>query len=366
VRAAWEALRRELDIDNLEEGSYALLPLVYQRLPELVGSDPLLPRLRGIHRKTWVANQVSLSVLRRALQTLQLTHVRTMVVNDASMAIRAYPEAGVRPLTDIEVLVPSTDSATAAGALENAGWYLQTTASPEVAIASNSGLRCEAPDRYATVVLRVHPVPGAAVAGLPDSEAATQGLWKRAVATDVEGIGTLAPAAADELLYICANGVRGRSWRTVQWVADATVIIRAGDVDWRRAVMTARQQKLTLPLRDAVTYLTRLTDPPIPVTWRRELARAPVTRRESVAHQIGTRGGRILGTFPSLVGQYVRAPSPTGRKRGLRDALGFVKHSWGLSRWTEAPTFVARLFVTHLRQRRRPHRQHGMARSRTS
>jgi hypothetical protein len=365
ARSAWEALRRALDIDDLEEGSYALLPLLYRRLRQLAISDALLARLRGVHQKTWVANQVSLSVMARAIQALESTHIKTMIVNDASMAIRVYPEAGVRPLTDIEVVIRATDSARAARALEDAGWHPQTRTAPEIAIASNSGLRFEAPDRSGTVVLRIHPVPGAAVAGLVNAETATRRLWESAMGADVEGIATLAPAATDELLYICTNGVRGRSWRTIQWVADATLVIRAGDADWKRLVSTARHQRLVLPLRDALTYLARLTDPPIPVTWQRELARAPVTRRESVAHYVGTRGGRLLGAFPSLIGDYIRAPAPTAPRRGVGHGLGFVKHVWGLGRWSEVPLFVARLLVERLSRGRRRHRQREVARSRT-
>jgi hypothetical protein len=366
ARAAWEALRPRLDIDTLEEGSYALLPLVYRRLRQLAISDPLLPRLRGVHRKTWLTNQASLSVLTRALQALQSTHVRTMIVNDASAALRLYPEPHLRPVTDIEVVIHATESAAAVRELESVGWHSGATASAEIAIASNAGLRFEAPDRSGTVILRAHPVAGAAVAGFPGAAAATRELWEGAVEADVEGTRTLALAPADELLYTCINGVRGRPWRTIQWVADATMIMRGGEVDWGRLVLLARQQRLGLPLRDALTYLTRLVDAPIPPACRRELAGTPVTRRESVAHSISSRGGRFLGTSPSLIGQYIRITETTDATRALADAPRFLKHGWGLAGWSDAPVLVARALVRQLRPRRRRARGNAAAPGRTN
>ena len=38
--AAWQALRPTLDLDNLEPGSFTLLPLVYRTLAECGNDDP--------------------------------------------------------------------------------------------------------------------------------------------------------------------------------------------------------------------------------------------------------------------------------------------------------------------------------------
>jgi hypothetical protein len=364
ARATWETLEPRLDLDNLEEGSYGLLPLVYRRLQQLGISDSLLPRLNGVYRKTWVTNQVSLSVLTRALQTLRSTHFRTMIVNETSATLRLYPELGIRPLTDVEIVIPASDSGAAARTLEDAGWRARPTASPEIAVASSSGLRFETPDGSGAVTLRTHPVGGAAVAGFPEVDSPTAELWEYAVEVEVENIPTLAPAPADELLYTCVKGVRGNPWRTVQWVADATMIIRADEVDWTRLALAAREQLLGLPLGDALTYLARLIDPPIPVAVQHDLARCPVTRRESLAHSISRKGGPVLGTFPSLIGQYIRS---TGTKDPLRTITGaprFVKHAWGLASWSEAPAFVTRTLARQLGQPHARERRRAAARSR--
>jgi hypothetical protein len=366
ARSAWEALRRRLDLDNLEEGSYALLPLVNRRLREFKISDGLLPRLGGIQRKTWITNHASISTLKRGLLALSAANVESMVVNEASIALRIYPDMSLRPLTDIEIVVPVTDSATAAGALEKAGWYSQTRDSPEVAIASNGGLRFETPDRSSTLALRIHPVAGAAIVGFPRAEAATRNLWECAVVIDVDGIRTHAPGPAAELFYTCISGVRGRSWKSIQWIADATMIIRGEEVDWEHVVAAARQQGLVLPLRDAFTYLMRLVDAPIPLLCRRGLALAPVIRRESVAYFIGARGGRVLGDFPSLIAQYIRMSETTRSTRVVAGAPRFVKRAWGLSRWSDAPELVAGLLARRLRAGRRRGTHRTVARGHTS
>ena len=59
AQAAWQRLRPTLDLDNLEPGSFALLPLVYQALVENGSDDSLLPRLKGIYKNTWVRNNLT-------------------------------------------------------------------------------------------------------------------------------------------------------------------------------------------------------------------------------------------------------------------------------------------------------------------
>ncbi len=55
---AWESWRDGVDWDgHLDHASFALLPLVYRNLARLGVQDPLMPRLKGVMRRAWLANQ---------------------------------------------------------------------------------------------------------------------------------------------------------------------------------------------------------------------------------------------------------------------------------------------------------------------
>ena len=58
----WRGLR-SLDLDHVERGALAFLPLVYMRLSDAGIDDLLLPRLKGAYRNVWYRNQLQLERL---------------------------------------------------------------------------------------------------------------------------------------------------------------------------------------------------------------------------------------------------------------------------------------------------------------
>ena len=57
---AWKSLPASFSLDDLEPGSFELLPLVYRNVAQTDPADPLLPRLKGIYRRSWVKNNLLL------------------------------------------------------------------------------------------------------------------------------------------------------------------------------------------------------------------------------------------------------------------------------------------------------------------
>jgi hypothetical protein len=321
-------------------------------LQELEVLDPLMPRLQGIHRKTWFTNQLQLSLLRDALEALDRAGIATMVIRDASVSLRLYPEPGVRPVTDVELLIPMALAVRATRVLERSGWRSDARkARVEVAVASNRGLPLRRLIRPGVIALRARlGTPHAVAAGAAIDEQ----LWRDAVELEVEGVPTTAPSLADELLQICVEGASGRGWRAIQWVADATMILRRGDdLDWPRLVRSAQRAGVTLPLIDAFLYLGRLLDAPVPPVLVEELRNSPVTRRELLAYRIGSRGGRFSGALPSLVGQYVRATRGQHPVRSIARFPRFLQSEWGADHWWQIPSLAVGAVVERFRPRRR-------------
>ena len=69
VERYWRELE-QLEIETLEEGTFALLPLVHRRLEQAGVDDARLPRLAGTYRSTWVRNKMQLDRLPSVLEAL--------------------------------------------------------------------------------------------------------------------------------------------------------------------------------------------------------------------------------------------------------------------------------------------------------
>ncbi|HSR18731.1 MAG TPA: hypothetical protein VLM39_11630, partial [Ignavibacteriaceae bacterium] len=55
---AWEKWKSCVNFEQIDPGSYRLLPLLYQNLVKHEIKDPLTERLKGIYRRTWFENQI--------------------------------------------------------------------------------------------------------------------------------------------------------------------------------------------------------------------------------------------------------------------------------------------------------------------
>jgi len=54
---AWHEWKSSVDIEQLDQGSYRLLPLLYRSLHIDGVEDPLMNKLKGVYRMTWYKNQ---------------------------------------------------------------------------------------------------------------------------------------------------------------------------------------------------------------------------------------------------------------------------------------------------------------------
>src|SRR6202008_4308852 len=121
--AAWADVRSDLVLDDLWDAElHRLLPLVHSKLRAAGVADPDLARLRGLPRRTWYENQVALHRVRPGLDQLRAAGIPTLFLKGAPLALEHYGDLGLRPMADIDVLVPWADAPRALDLLEAAGW----------------------------------------------------------------------------------------------------------------------------------------------------------------------------------------------------------------------------------------------------
>ena len=159
--ARWEALQ-PLDLTTLETGSFGLLPLLYERLRDVVPNEPQLPRLFGTYRSVWYRNQLLLDRLAVLLPLLrERARVEPLLVGGMSALLRWYPRLGLRPVPQLDLIVPRETAAETVKVSTYAGWR------PATQTRSSTVLRDES-----RRVLVIHHGAPPAVAG-PLEETAT-------------------------------------------------------------------------------------------------------------------------------------------------------------------------------------------------
>jgi hypothetical protein len=328
----WRILRRHLDLDTLHDPEATrLLPLVYRALVQAGIEDPDLARLKGVVRRAWYDNQRLFHGVGSALDALEAIGVRAMVLKGLPLVLQCYPEVGLRPMADVDVLVEPGRAADAVAALGRVGWPSDSTRERPWNLPYGEQMlhevNCQNADGF-SIDLHWRFVPWVA----RDGSGQDPDLWARARPLDVVGHHALSPSAEDLLLLVILHAYRS-GWATApRWIADTTYLTRTlgADLDWDRFVERTVRGHLVAPVRDALAFVSSEFAAPVPCDALRALQTAPVGRWERHRHRLASR-------------------EVTGARRALFGELDDARTGW--ARWSLnlTPVATARslpLFVT--------------------
>jgi hypothetical protein len=341
---AWRRWKQLETIDAADDDSLRLMPLVCRNLLALGADEPEIGVLKSAYRHQWVAATARLDGAGLAISALSGAGVPTMVLKGAALAGAYYRDLGVRPMHDIDILVPTERALDAAAALERGGWAHAVATPLRELLPVTHGSRFDASN--VGVDLHWH------VMWSPADE---HDFWSAAEPAEVGGAATLRPCAADLLLHACVHAVWSDGMR-LRWVPDALAVLRASpDLDWERVVERARARELTLPLHAALGYLVERFGAAVPAAVLRDLDATGRGAWERAGHRawIGRQTG--LRTAVLVCDRYRRhRVDPPGPTR-CRNFVAYMRHysamTWGPTTTVGlGPAIVSRL----LRRRGRP------------
>ena len=341
--AAWRAAQPRFSLDVLEQGSYDLLPLIYRNLAEAGLDDPLLPRLKGIYRKTWVTNNLLLGRTRETHAALEEAGLQGVFMEGVVAAKRFYPELGLRPSV-VDVLVDVGDIDVAVAPLRRIGWRSPPgSPHPSARVAylyDTAGNVCVLRTRLATDF-----VPRAARA----SAATFDGSHEMC---EVDGVQVRVPGRTETLLAVVVLHARAGVARNVQWIADAKRVLEH-DVDWDRLVELAERYQQTVRLRAALAYLAELPGarPPDAALDRMKRTKAPA--RERVGYRLTSGAIRGGGHLPFILAEHLASTADASTLRAAWAFPGELRRRWDLPRRRELPVAAGRRALRLLSTRKR-------------
>lgn len=118
----WEKWYAEVDIEDLDSESNHLLPLLSHNLSLHQVKTKEDQRLKGIYRRYWYSNQISLAELNKILIAFNEEQIKTIILGDLAMAVGYYSELAMRPIYNYELFVTPQQSNLAIKLLTQLGW----------------------------------------------------------------------------------------------------------------------------------------------------------------------------------------------------------------------------------------------------
>ncbi len=304
---AWKEWESGVDWDGqIDNGSFRLLPLLYMNLKRLGIRDPLMSKLKGIYLKSWYKNQRLFFEAGRIIDYLHGEGIQTIVLKGVPLAILYYKNCGVRPMSDVDILVPASQTLLTSDALQRAGWDPSTDESLDVPMkyrhsqkfVGESGTEI---DLHWNLIIESTRVGTASV------------FWDKAVPIKVQNVPSYALDPTDMLFHVIVHGIKWNEEPPIRWIADAVTIMRSPDlrIDWSRIISHAKKYMVCLQIKEGLNYLYEKFRAPVPKTVMDDIGAIPVSYLERFEYRrLISNGeyysGTLLGGFPAYLVEYLR------------------------------------------------------------
>jgi len=340
---AWKSVPEGFSLDELERGSFELMPLVYRNLAQTCPDEPILPRLKGIYRRSWVKNNLLLDRTSEIANTLQAAGLPALFLEGPTQAARFYGDLALRPSSAVHVLTTAADATEASKRLENRGWNLRPGSDGypgwHVLFAANGDI----------CVLRSSLSFDYIGRG---DQPAEEPLRRAAEAFEVYGIQVLVPMPTDAFFAACVAGARYGPLPATQWLTDAVMILRSGELDWDRLVELAVAHRQHLRLREA---LGCLLDLPVPVPRRVADAYAWLgqwqpTRRDRLAFALSTGTLARRGGLADALAELLATTTGESLARTATRLPAHLCARWGLTHRRQLPLAAGRRLLSAARK----------------
>jgi hypothetical protein len=261
-----------------------------QQLPPAAGH-----RLTAVANGVWGMNAVLEDRWAEATTALRHAGVETLTLKGIALAQTVYPEAGSRPMADIDLLVRPAERAVALEVLRGLGYRTPGAAADHHA-ASRSFAELV---RDGTLIdLHWHVARYLRFEGVVQVD--HDGLWRRARPLVTPAGRSLALCAEDLLLHLILHLTLGSDFARVLWYADIDAVVRryADELDWGRLVAEAERWRICALAGWTLGVIRESFDTPLPLGLLERLERGRV-RRAAVARCIGTSSPPSLGPWRS-------------------------------------------------------------------
>jgi hypothetical protein len=250
--SSWLEWKKSADLANLDGGSARLLPLLYQNLSLHGVEEPIMERLKEEYVNTWRDNELLFYEIATLLRLFHEAGVEILLLKGAALSLHFYKDSGLRPMSDVDILVQPQKAEMAIRLLHQAGWK-SAYESPEVLIPYRHAIEFSN-EEGRRLDLHWKALWGEA------QEANDDDFWEGSIPIETDGVPTRILNPTDQLLHVCAHGAAWNDLPPLRWVADAAIIMRAenSEIDWERLMKQTRMRRLMLPMSDALGYLRKI------------------------------------------------------------------------------------------------------------
>ncbi|MHB1380620.1 MAG: nucleotidyltransferase domain-containing protein [Thermoleophilia bacterium] len=257
-------------------GKHGIAPLLYSMLSRsrLNGRIPadVFGSLRASYLTSLMKNKKLYQSLAVAYDRFSSESIELMLLKGGALGVNTYDDFGLRPFSDIDILVKKTHVPRCRELMESARFKVVLDAYWPVPDELNDELGCEW--TYISEDSSVIELHWDLMPKITPFKLLPELYWEDAVPAEFEGRRALAMCPEDQLIHLCLHQFK-HHWEHLRDLADVALVIdRHGDtIDWLKLCERSSQQHVERCVLHTLSLTRRILDITIPEAAFEELGR---------------------------------------------------------------------------------------------
>lgn len=321
VRAASQWLNA-VDFENLRPEQYRLLPLAARTLMQAAPGDPRIPRVQGIYRRTWYANQLALRAAQQVILALAAAKVPVLLADALALSQTVYGQR-LRPIAPVTLIVKVQHAEHASQVLAAGEWK---AAALEAAAACGS-IEWENRRQFRSAEQQCldlcwHVAPYWPAPVMDDK------AWGRAQAFSIRGTPVNILSPADQFVRSCRAASEPGALALVS-MADVAAQLAQGKLDWEIVLASAETCRVghsVLAACQTAAEACGVAAPPAVVEQLRQLPPAPFGERVQEIKSSSHHARVWRAKLQSVLAAYRRQSAARGKRARLDHFLTFLPY----------------------------------------
>lgn len=311
-----------VDFENLGPEQFSLLPLAFRTLEQAAPADSRIPRIQGIYRRTWYANQLAVRAAQQLILALAAAKVPVLLADALALSQTVYGQR-LRPIAPVTLIVKVQHAEQASQVLAAGSW--RTAASDETAACGSREWENRRQFRSAEqqcLDLCWHVAPYWPAPAMDDK------AWGRAQVSSIGGTPVNILSPADQFVRSCRAASEPGASALIS-MADVAAQLAQGKLDWEIVLASAETCRVghsVLAACEMAAAACGIAAPPAVVEQLRRLPPAPFGERVREIKSSSQHALVWSARLQSVLAAYRRQSAARGKRARLDLFVAFLPY----------------------------------------
>jgi hypothetical protein len=319
---------KNVNLSSLDSASLRLIPLLKTKLERYKIYMPVQMKVEEIYAQTRMRNRILFSDLEELLYSFDQAGIETLLLKGSALVPKYYRDPGLRPMVDLDVLVPTAQALNAIHFLESLGYQAEKEKNvyfSEKLVPFLHGYAFVSRTR-AKVDLHWHALPEC-IRKNDDED-----FWKGSISIKLGNSDTRILNPADQILHLCVHGCQWSNPSSIRWIADVQMVLNSNDpINWGRLIEQSNQKRLSAFLHPALAYLQERFGAAIPEEILNQFSAPSSFEISELRYKTSDHSQKLMGNLPLLWYSYKRTHATTW------GFLKYLKNFWGVEHFWQLP-----------------------------